>query len=127
MVIRTSSRPLFCLLLATPSWKIRKIHKIRKSIKACTICEKKRGAGKFNKYARWDQSRRNSELICDDCIDMRFSAGNRTFFIAVISTMSDLTLTNGECEDRHGPKGLSIAEHVWMFHNGPSVLAVLYW
>ena len=33
--------------------------------------EKKRGAGKFNKYARWNQSRRNSELICDDCIDKK--------------------------------------------------------
>ena len=94
--------------------------------RASTICEKKRGAGKFNKYARWDQSRRNSELICDDCIDMRFSTGNRTFFIAVVSAMSDLTLTNSECEDRHGPKGLSIAEHNWMFHNGRSVHAVLY-
>ena len=39
--------------------------------------------------------------------------------------MSDLALTNGECEDRHGPKGLSIAEHVWMFHDGRSVYAVL--
>ena len=35
---------------------------------------------------------------------MRFSTGDRTFFIAVVSAMSDLTLTNGECEDRHGPK-----------------------
>ena len=58
---------------------------------------------------------------------MRFSTDDRTFVIAVVSTMSDLTLTNGECEDRHGPKGLSIAEHVWMFHNGRSVYAVLYW
>ena len=57
---------------------------------------------------------------------MRFFIGNRTTFIAFISAMSDLTLTNGECEDRHGPKGLSIAEHVWMFHNGRSVYAVLY-
>ena len=62
-----------------------------------------------------------------DVAYMRFSTGNRTFFIAVISTMSDLTLINGECEDRHGPKGLSIAERVWMYHNGPSVYAVLYW
>ena len=58
---------------------------------------------------------------------MRFSTDDRTFFIAVISTMSELTLTTSECEDRHGPKGLSIAEHVWMYHNGPSVYAVLYW
>ena len=58
---------------------------------------------------------------------MRFFIGNRTTFIAFISAMSDLTLTNGECEDRHGPKGLSIAEHVWMFHNGRSVYAVLDW
>ena len=42
-------------------------------------------------------------------------------------TTSHLTLTNGEREDQHGLKGLSIAEHVWMFHNGPSVYAVLYW
>ena len=39
--------------------------------RACTICEKKRGTGKFNKYARWDHSRRNSDLICDDCIDKK--------------------------------------------------------
>ena len=58
---------------------------------------------------------------------MRFFIGNRTTFIAFISAMSDLTLTNGECEDRHGPKGLSLAEHVWMIHNGRSVYAVLYW
>ena len=25
-------------------------------------------------------------------------------FIVTVSVMSDLTLTNGECEDRHGPK-----------------------
>ena len=62
-----------------------------------------------------------------DLAYIRFSTDDRTFVIAVVSTMSDLTFTNGECEDRHGPKGLSIAEHVWMFHNGPSVLAVLYW
>ena len=42
-----------------------------------------------------------------DLAYMRFSTGDRTFFIAVVSAMSDLTLTNGECEDRHGPKGLS--------------------
>ena len=58
---------------------------------------------------------------------MRFSTGDRTFFTAVISAMSDFTLTNSEFEDRHGPKGLSIAEHVWMLHNGRSVYAVLYW
>ena len=61
-----------------------------------------------------------------DVVYMQFSTGDRTFFTAVISAMSDLTLTNGECEDRHGPKGLSIAEHVWRFYNGPSVYAVLY-
>ena len=38
-----------------------------------------------------------------DLAYLRFSTGDRTFFIAVISAMSDLTLTNGECEDRHGP------------------------
>ena len=62
-----------------------------------------------------------------DAAYLQFSTGDRTFFTAVISAMSDLTLTKGEYEDRHGPKGLSIAEHVWMFHNGPSVYAVLYW
>ena len=41
--------------------------------------------------------------------------------------LSDLTLTNAECEDRQGPKGLPLAEHVWMFYNGRSVYAVLYW
>ena len=62
-----------------------------------------------------------------DVAYMRFSTDDRTFFIAVVSAMSVLTLTNGECEDRHGPKGLSIAEHLWMFHRGPSVYAALYW
>ena len=62
-----------------------------------------------------------------DVAYMLFSTDDRTFFIALLSAMSVLTLTNGECEDRHGPKGLSIAEHVWMFHNGRSVYAVLYW
>ena len=62
-----------------------------------------------------------------DVAYMRFSTGNRTFSIAVVSAMLDLTLTNGECEGRHGPKGLSIAENVWVFHNGRSVFAVLYW
>ena len=57
---------------------------------------------------------------------MLFSTGDRTFFITVISAMSDLTLTNGECEDRHGPNGLSIVGQLWMFHNGRSVYAVLY-
>ena len=57
---------------------------------------------------------------------MRFSTGDRTLFIAVVSAMSDWTLTNDECEDRHAPKGLSIAEHVWIIHNGRSVYAVLY-
>ena len=57
---------------------------------------------------------------------MRFSTGDQSFFIAVISAMSDSTLTNDECEDRHGSEGLSLAEHVWMFHNGRSVCAVLY-
>ena len=37
----------------------------------CTFCKKKQGAGNFNQYARWNQSRRNSELICDDCIDKK--------------------------------------------------------
>ena len=55
---------------------------------------------------------------------MRFFTGDRTFFIAVIPAMSDLTLTNGEYEARHGPKGLSIVEHIWMFHDGRSVYAV---
>ena len=62
-----------------------------------------------------------------DVAYMRFFTGNRTTFIAVIPAMSDFALTNGECEARHGPKGLSIAEHVWMFHNGRSVYAVRYW
>ena len=62
-----------------------------------------------------------------DAAYLQLSTGDRTFFIAVIVAMSDLTLTNGECEDRHRPKGLSIAEHLWMFHRGPSVYAVLYW
>ena len=62
-----------------------------------------------------------------DVAYMRFSTGDRTFFIAVISAMSDLTSTNSKCEDRHGPKGLSIAEHLWMFHHAPSVYAVLFW
>ena len=57
---------------------------------------------------------------------MRFSTGDRTLFIAVVSAMLDLSLTNDECEDRHAPKGLSIAEHVWIIHNGRSVYAVLY-
>ena len=61
-----------------------------------------------------------------DAAYMRFFTGDRTFFIAVVSAMSDLTLTNDECEDRHGLKGLSIAEHVWIIHNGRSVYAVLY-
>ena len=60
-----------------------------------------------------------------DVAYMRFSTGDRTFFTAVISAMSDFTLTNGECEDRHAPTGLSLAEHVWLFHNGRNVHAVL--
>ena len=48
-------------------------------------------------------------------------------FIVTVSVMSDLTLANGEYEDRHAPKALSIAENVWVFHNGRSVFAVLYW
>ena len=68
-----------------------------------------------------------SECFIMDGTYMRFSTGDRTFFIAVVSTKSDLTLTNGESEGRHGSKRLSIAEHVWMFHNGRSVYAVLYW
>ena len=62
-----------------------------------------------------------------DVAYMRFFTGAPVIFIAVVSAVSDLTLTNGECEDRHGPKGLSIAEHVWMFHDEHSVYAVLYW
>ena len=60
-----------------------------------------------------------------DVAYMRFFTGAPATFIAAVSAMSDLTLINGACEDRHGPKGLSIAEHVWMFHNGRSVYAVL--
>ena len=37
-----------------------------------------------------------------------------------------LTFTDGECADRHGPKGLSMAEHIWIFHDGRSTYAVLY-
>ena len=58
---------------------------------------------------------------------MRFSTDDRTLFFVVVAAISVLTLTNGEYDDRHGPKGLPIAEHVWMFHNGRSVHAVLYW
>ena len=32
-----------------------------------------------------------------DLVYMRFSTGDRTFFIAVVSAMSDLTLINGQC------------------------------
>ena len=39
-----------------------------------------------------------------DVAYIRFFTGDRTFFIAAVSAMSDLTLINGECEDRHGPK-----------------------
>ena len=39
-----------------------------------------------------------------DVAYMRFFTGDRTTFIAVISAMSDLTLPNGECEDRHARK-----------------------
>ena len=56
---------------------------------------------------------------------MRFSTDDRTFVIALVSAMLDSTLSNGECENRHRPKRLSIAEHVWMFHNGRSVYAAL--
>ena len=45
-----------------------------------------------------------SECFNMDLAYMRFSTDDRTFVIAVVSTMSDLTLINGECEDRHGPK-----------------------
>ena len=62
-----------------------------------------------------------------DLAYMGLSIGERTFFIAVVSAMSDSTLTNGQCEDRYRSKGLSIAEHVWMIYNGRSVYAVLYW
>ena len=57
---------------------------------------------------------------------MRFSTDDRTLFFVVVAAISVLTLTNGEYDDRHGPKGLPIAEHVWMFHHGHSVYAVLY-
>ena len=59
-----------------------------------------------------------------DVAYMRFCTGDPATFIAAVAAMSDLTLTNDECEHRHGPKGLSIAEHVWMFHNGDRVSAV---
>ena len=62
-----------------------------------------------------------------DVAYMRFFTGVPATFIAAVSAMSDLTLTNDECEDRHGPKGLSVAEHVWMSHDGRSVYAVLCW
>ena len=39
-----------------------------------------------------------------DVAYMRFFTGAPATFIAAVSAMSDLTLTNGECEDRHGPK-----------------------
>ena len=61
-----------------------------------------------------------------DAAYMRFFTGDRTSFILVISAMSDLTLTNSECEDRHGPKGLSVAEHIWIFYDGRSVYADLH-
>ena len=61
-----------------------------------------------------------------DVVYMRFFTGAPATFIAVVSAMSDLTLTNDECEDRHAPKGLSRAEHVWIIHNGRSVYALLY-
>ena len=61
-----------------------------------------------------------------DIAHMRFFTDNRTSFIVVTSAMSDLTLTNSECEDRHRPKGLSIVEHVWTFHDGRSIYAFLY-
>ena len=35
---------------------------------------------------------------------MRFFTGAPATFIAVVSAMPDLTLINGECEDRHEPK-----------------------
>ena len=41
----------------------------------CEVCGKKRGAGKFNKDARYDQCRKNSKLICHDCIDRRRCQG----------------------------------------------------
>ena len=47
-----------------------------------------------------------------DVAYMRFSTGDRTFFIAVFSAMSDLTLTNGECEDLRGPKQLTVHNQV---------------
>ena len=41
----------------------------------CRMCGKKRGVGKFSKHARYDQRRRNSILICHDCIDRRRCQG----------------------------------------------------
>ena len=38
-----------------------------------------------------------------DVAYMRFFTGAPATFIAAVSAMSDLTLTNGECEDRLGP------------------------
>ena len=39
-----------------------------------------------------------------DVAYIRFFTGAPATFIADVSAMSDLTLTNGECEDQHGLK-----------------------
>ena len=39
-----------------------------------------------------------------DVAFMRFFNGALATFITAVSAMSDLTLTNGQYEDRHGPK-----------------------
>ena len=39
-----------------------------------------------------------------DVAYIRFFTGAPATFIANVSAMSDATLTNGECEDRHGQK-----------------------
>ena len=39
-----------------------------------------------------------------DVAYMRFSTAAPATFITTVSAMLDQTVTNGECEDRHGPK-----------------------
>ena len=45
-----------------------------------------------------------------DVAYMLFFTGALATFIAAVSEMSALTLTNGECEDRHGPKAEEIVD-----------------
>ena len=45
-----------------------------------------------------------------DVAYMRFFTGAPATFIAAVSAMSDLTLTNDECEDRHGSKAEEIVD-----------------